>query len=333
VKTKSGLGKYFVGFFILVIVSFATDINLWILLGISSAPFLTLEIYSYIYFKSEKFSILKESINNHIQNCNDLNNHIEELKNTYLDVQNVTYGSVRTIDNSNYNFRRSEWKNLHRSNQVYNCSLSICRNAANDPFKYLCKYFNIETTEKTLDRFSEVLNNFSSAEEGKNLLMKERNEILDSISNQIPRLIDEFYNQRLIDKLGFHQVDLSTSYFPTFTFQYVSSGGNSSLKSNIIFDINNLNEFIQFLSKKIDYLNSTQGQRSLMTSGLRTFIKKRDEYKCCTCRNGIENEPNLLLEIDHIVPISKGGLTNEENLQTLCWRCNRSKGSKILVEI
>jgi 5-methylcytosine-specific restriction endonuclease McrA len=68
-----------------------------------------------------------------------------------------------------------------------------------------------------------------------------------------------------------------------------------------------------------------------MTSGLRTFIKKRDDYKCCSCRNGIENEPNLLLEIDHILPISKGGLTNEENLQTLCWRCNRSKGSKIIV--
>ena len=28
------------------------------------------------------------------------------------------------------------------------------------------------------------------------------------------------------------------------------------------------------------------------------------------------------------LPVSKGGLTTEDNLQTLCWRCNRSKGAK-----
>ena len=43
----------------------------------------------------------------------------------------------------------------------------------------------------------------------------------------------------------------------------------------------------------------------------------------------LSKEPNLLLEIDHILPVSKGGLTTEDNLQTLCWRCNRSKGAKI----
>lgn len=39
---------------------------------------------------------------------------------------------------------------------------------------------------------------------------------------------------------------------------------------------------------------------------------------------------NLLLEIDHIIPVSKGGRTEEENLKTLCWKCNRSKSNKII---
>lgn len=41
--------------------------------------------------------------------------------------------------------------------------------------------------------------------------------------------------------------------------------------------------------------------------------------------------PNHLLEIDHIIPVSKGGRTAEENLQTLCWKCNRAKSDKIMV--
>ena len=66
-----------------------------------------------------------------------------------------------------------------------------------------------------------------------------------------------------------------------------------------------------------------------MTSSLREKIKIRDNYTCKNCGNSTDKEPNLLLEIDHIIPISKNGLTVEDNLQTLCWKCNRKKGSKI----
>ena len=66
-----------------------------------------------------------------------------------------------------------------------------------------------------------------------------------------------------------------------------------------------------------------------MTSTLREKIKTRDDFTCRKCSLSIKDERNLLLEIDHIIPISKGGITSEHNLQTLCWRCNRSKGSKI----
>ena len=63
-------------------------------------------------------------------------------------------------------------------------------------------------------------------------------------------------------------------------------------------------------------------------ANLRQHIKERDHFTCKYCGASTEAEPHLLLEIDHIVPVSKGGLTTEENLQTLCWRCNRSKSNK-----
>lgn len=90
-----------------------------------------------------------------------------------------------------------------------------------------------------------------------------------------------------------------------------------------------LERFIAYLDQSIKRKKSIAGQRALMTAKLRDEIKERDNYTCCSCNNSIYNEPNLLLEIDHIIPLSKGGLTEKSNLQTLCWKCNRKKGSKI----
>jgi hypothetical protein len=38
------------------------------------------------------------------------------------------------------------------------------------------------------------------------------------------------------------------------------------------------------------------------------------------------------LEIDHIYPVDKGGLSEIKNLQVLCSKCNRKKSNKILPE-
>lgn len=153
--------------------------------------------------------------------------------------------------------------------------------------------------------------------------------ILSGLSKSIPFLIQKFSKEKLARKLGFEKVDISDSYIPTFTFQYVSAGGNSSSKFVIKLDIENLNQLIKYLNDEIKWTKSIAGQRALMTSQLRENIKKRDNYKCCSCSLGIEDEPNLLLEIDHKIPLSKGGLTSYDNLQTLCWKCNRTKGAKI----
>ena len=101
------------------------------------------------------------------------------------------------------------------------------------------------------------------------------------------------------------------------------------MSTDITFDIDNLDRFIGYLAEIIKFKKSVAGQRILMTSKLREKIKVRDNYTCKKCGNSIKEEPNLLLEINHINPLSKEGLTVEENLQTLCWKCNRAKGNKI----
>ena len=91
--------------------------------------------------------------------------------------------------------------------------------------------------------------------------------------------------------------------------------------------ISNLQETVNTNINKREYVTI---QRRAMTNDLREAIKKRDNYTCCICGNSVYKEPNLLLEVDHIIPVSKGGVTEASNLQTLCWRCNREKGNNII---
>lgn len=301
----------------------------WYLLFALIIAFLAWKIYEPTYFKGDSFLRIKNRIQSYITECNDLNRHIEELKDTPLVDNRIDYGSASYHDNSRWNFRRSELSKRKYAPNIHNCSRAICDGASKEPFKYLCKYFNIEANENTLEIFETVLNNFEAAEEGKTALIKEKAGILQSIDGDVPTLIKKFCKTRLEQELGFEEIDLSTSYFPRYIFKYISSGGNASTQCDIVMDIDNLNRFIEYLSNKIKFQKSAAGQRALMTSKLRLKIKERDGYTCKICNLSVAQEPNLLLEIDHIVPISKGGLTTEDNLQTLCWKCNRSKGAKL----
>jgi len=55
---------------------------------------------------------------------------------------------------------------------------------------------------------------------------------------------------------------------------------------------------------------------------LRWKILQRDNFTCQYCG---QKAPNVRLEIDHIKPVSEGGLLNEDNLITSCYACNRGK--------
>jgi hypothetical protein len=60
-----------------------------------------------------------------------------------------------------------------------------------------------------------------------------------------------------------------------------------------------------------------------ISKSLRYAILERDGFACRSC--GATN----CLEVDHIIPRSKGGLTVEANLQVLCADCNRGKGARL----
>lgn len=62
---------------------------------------------------------------------------------------------------------------------------------------------------------------------------------------------------------------------------------------------------------------------------LRFDVFKRDNFKCCICGASPAKDINIELHIDHIIPWSKGGETEIDNLQTLCSRCNLGKSDSM----
>lgn len=82
---------------------------------------------------------------------------------------------------------------------------------------------------------------------------------------------------------------------------------------------------IDFVSTLSDY--HCKDQRRLMTRELRDKIAKRDNYTCQQC--GKYMPDGVGLQIDHIIPVSKGGKSIESNLQVLCSKCNGSKSARI----
>lgn len=82
-------------------------------------------------------------------------------------------------------------------------------------------------------------------------------------------------------------------------------------------------EFLRSLGIKKKKVPAAETQRRYPTRDMVGEVMRRDEGRCVEC--GAVNA----LQIDHIIPFSKGGATSVENLQVLCGPCNREKSDKI----
>lgn len=67
--------------------------------------------------------------------------------------------------------------------------------------------------------------------------------------------------------------------------------------------------------------------REPITKKLRFEVFKKDKFTCQYCG---KSAPEVILEVDHILPVAEGGTNDLINLITSCRDCNRGKGKTLL---
>lgn len=284
------------------------------------------------YFASDEFLTHKAEIASIVAEHNEVADYTSEIRGQgsfQLGVSSTgVHSHLATFENaSQHNYRRDRNLADYRARNVHNCSLQVVRNARVDPIKYLTKYFDIKADEANLADIEELGENIARLEGAVNNLQEREASISASINP--PAFILEHYTAEFMEHTGVKLSPISVPY-PEYTFEYVSAGGNSAQRTRVTLNTATIDALAETIAQNIRFRNSAAGQRALMTAKLRQSIKTRDDHTCLSCGVSLAAEPHLLLEVDHILPVSRGGMSTPENLQTLCWRCNRAKSNKIL---
>lgn len=280
------------------------------------------------YYNSQDFLQIKETCVKIMGTQKEFNEYIEQKAQRIALLFGTRVVRNETVVSDENNYVRPYKKTI--TPFTAEVSSSVFASAENNPLEYVVKHFYPNKTQYP----EQIRNLYTLVQELETL--KEAKQIIENYKadykqylNNVPAYILEQDEAGFYQKLGFANIDESVLEVE-YKFVYTSDGGKAQRSFTVPMTDETIVRLIEILENKLTDAAFRKEQRALMTKALRESIKKRDHYTCCECGNSIHKEPNLLLEIDHIMPISKGGKTEESNLQTLCWKCNRSKGNKIL---
>lgn len=279
------------------------------------------------YYDSPAFLKIKETCEVLMNTQREFNEYIIEKVDSISQLFGTRVTRHETINEDEYQYIRPYKKTI--TPFTAEVSATVFASAENNPLEYVIKNFypNKNLYPEQIQKLHLLVEELATLKEAKYIIDNYKKEYQQYI-NDVPDYVMMEDEAGFYSRLGFANIDESVLTVE-YTFSYTSGGGMAKRKFTVPMTEETIVDLIKALEEKLTVSAFTKEQRALMTNRLREFIKKRDNFTCRSCGNSIHEEPNLLLEIDHIVPVSKGGYTIEENLQTLCWKCNRAKSNKM----
>ncbi|MBE6159153.1 MAG: HNH endonuclease [Firmicutes bacterium] len=221
------------------------------------------------------------------------------------------------------------FENYKRFITIYHTANSK-RQLENLKFDDIIEYYinnNIDGFDSNFNILNQNRASYIEYESKYNKILSEKHKYNSKIiNNSIFKDLEKFkqYEQKMIKK----EKIKDTFYIKvTIIASYVSPQGRNSYLRDKVYDYYQIKNCYAQIKKKKEYQITTKYQRSLMTNSLRYDVLKRDNFRCQIC--GASSKDGAKLNVDHIIPIAKGGKTELNNLQTLCDRCNSGKSAKI----
>ena len=282
------------------------------------------------YYSSPDFANVKNICDKLMQSQREFNEYIAEKAKSVSKLFGTRVTRNETNNEDVYNFIRTYKKTV--TPFTAEVSATVFGSAENNPIGYVIKYFypNKGKYKEQIEKLRTLIEELETLKEAKVIIDNYKKQYQEYIKD-VPSFILDLDENGFYSRLGFATIDESILEIE-YKFVYTSNGGMAQRSFSVPMTEENIIELINQLENKLTTTAQIKEQRALMTRKLRAYIKERDNYTCCICKNSVYNDPNLLLEVDHIIPISKGGMTEENNLQTLCWKCNRAKADKIIID-
>lgn len=232
---------------------------------------------------------------------------LKEINSRYKFNQNISFDQYHTYDNENfYDTISCEDYLIYQLQYIGKQVTAQIKNISENK-KLYSNYLNEAKTVSEFGRFSAPIKNLNLekliAKEKKclrkNLLQKPTTQFVLTITLYCSTINGRIYDRKTA---VFYDSDIFT----------------------LIKKLNNKNG--TFYNDREIWNAICRVERGKVSNKMRFSIYERDGYRCCKC--GISDR-YANLEIDHIIPISKGGKSTYDNLQTLCHKCNVEKGDSI----
>lgn len=224
---------------------------------------------------------------------------LEEINRHYNFYPYICFDQTHTYDNENY------------------FNMISCKDYLIYQLQYLWKkiYYQINKVNHNNQKYSEYLKEIQSITQ-----FGQFNSPIKKL--KLNKLLKT--EHEIIEKRKYHP---TTQFHLLITLKCSTINGRIYNKKSEIFSADD----ILFLNKRLNDKNGyfyndreiwdalCRVERGKVSNKMRFSVYQRDGYRCRKC--GISSR-YAQLEVDHIVPISKGGKSTYDNLQTLCHKCN-----------